>query len=236
MSNHWQRGGVTKVGVVSEDANIDAGELQFLGLCAAARLVASQDAAACAILSDSADHRLLLSHYSVAMSQCLAPLDRAVREQGRRLADVSQSFVTTLSGLQRIAPTDSWAQAVCRLVIWSRFALEARELLPDHVSAVPGADDALAADTRLAQFADRELRGVLAQDLDSTDQLSLSGRRLSGELIVHLQRIAARHTELTGWLTHQPTAPGADLGMVSETLSELLRRVHEHLASFGLRV
>lgn len=226
---------VAMVGVVSEDANDTVGQLEFLGLVAACRLVASQDAAACAVFTDSVASRLAISRYCVAMAGYVVPLEQALQSQGRRLADVSQSFVATLAALQRVAPTDSWAEASCRMVVWTRFALEARSLIDVDID-VPAAAEAEKANERLAAFAERELRGALASDPGLVDHLSLSARRLAGELIVHFQRIAARHTDLTAWLTRQPDKTGADLAMVSAMLSELLGRVHAHLASFGLRV
>ncbi len=171
------------------------------------------------------DERLLFSRRA---ARCAALADRvsAALPSGTDAEQATAATRMALADFQQHAQPASWPEVCARAVLLDGLLSDAiaKLQLDDDVRSLLGADQGPDARSLLSE--------ALDADPSSRGSVSLYGRRLLGELLSQVQRVAAANPGLASLLTGKPE--GEDVEAVIQMMAELATAHAHRMAELGL--
>ncbi len=171
------------------------------------------------------DERLLFSRRA---ARCAALADRvsAALPSGTDAEQATAATRMALADFQQHAQPASWPEVCARAVLLDGLLSDAiaKLQLDDDVRSLLGADQGPDARSLLSE--------ALDADPSSRGSVSLYGRRLLGELLSQVQRVAAANPGLASLLTGKPE--GEDVEAVTQMMAELATAHAHRMAELGL--
>lgn len=171
------------------------------------------------------DERLLFSRRA---ARCAALADRvaAALPSGTDAEQATAATRMALADFQQHAQPASWPEVCARAVLLDGLLADAiaKLQLDDDVRSLLGADQGPDARSLLSE--------ALDADPSSRGSVSLYGRRLLGELLSQVQRVAAANPGLASLLTGKPE--GEDVEAVTQMMAELATAHAHRMAELGL--
>ena len=175
------------------------------------------------------DERLLFSRRA---ARCAALADRvsAALPSGTDAEQATAATRMALADFQQHAQPASWPEVCARAVLLDGLLSDAiaKLQLDDDVRSLLGADQGPDARSSLSEA----LSEALDADPSSRGSVSLYGRRLLGELLSQVQRVAAANPGLASLLTGKPE--GEDVEAVIQMMAELATAHAHRMAELGL--
>lgn len=171
------------------------------------------------------DQQLLFSRRA---ARCAALADRvaAALPPGTDAEQATAATRMALADFQQHAQPASWPEVCARAVLLDGLLCDAiaKLQLGDDVRSLLGADQGPDARSLLSE--------ALDADPSSRGSVSLYGRRLLGELLSQVQRVAAANPGLASLLTGKPE--GEDVEAVTQMMAELATAHAHRMAELGL--
>lgn len=200
-------------------------EVDLLGLVLGAALQAVAAEGQGATRARHTDQKLLMASRA-ARAAALAQRVAAALPAGVSADQAGSATALALGDFERNTHAGAWPQAVARSVLLDGLIGDAlhRVQLPASVREL--LDDEAAPDVRPV------LDQVLSDDPSARDEAALYGRRMLGELLSQVQRVATSNAGLAMLLTGADE--GADLEAVSGLMAELATSHQRRMAELGL--
>lgn len=178
-----------------------AGSLAVLGLLANRELVTVSRLAADAAVAPDLPARLELARLAGVAAQRLARLGERATELGAEPADVVAPFVDTYVDADARTPAGTWWERLLKAYVANGVADDVARILAGRVDAGTRAVMTAALDDDGHEaFVVARLSAAIDGDPVLASRLALWGRRVVGEALGVVQRVAAEHDDVRGLL------------------------------------
>ena len=222
-------------GLVIPEAAIAPAHVELLGLLAQGSLSAFAHTANASSAAWTTEERLDLARIAAQRFSHLGRLEAELSARGAGLVQAMEPFGAPSDDFGAHTRSAQWPEMLVKNCIIgglaSDFADAVRPSLPSELAEIlMGSLD----DGDLAGRPAEMLAGVLAKEPDLQGRLALHGRRLLGEALSQVQRVAAGHPELTGLITGVHDDSGDDLAAISQLMADLATSHSRRMESLGL--